>query len=316
MQNERLEGDVRLGGGHDPLGRLSIGVGSIADYARLSAFHYLAGPPATHVRVLAARDRGAETVGVLVVSMPTLDGAWRDVAWPGRYRAKRAGERSARLKRLNAEVRTISRVVVDPRWRGLGVARRLVEAYLADPLTERTEAVCAIGVLCPFFARAGMREVPVPVRRCTARLGDALDHVMSRTMSAGGPGATEGEEYLERFGAAALMSPGLMRRELRRWWREHKTTRERSAPVDEMAWEAFSALVSRRCAYVWEVEMDEKRVEGSARAASDGLAHPLTLFLTEAERSRVLAALRRFHRDRVRALLKALGVEQGERAGA
>ena len=225
-------------GPRDPMDRVSIEVGSIADYARLASFHYLAGPPATHVRVLAARtiaqDGGPETIGVLVVSMPTLDGAWRDAAWGGRYRARRASERSARLRRLNAEVRTISRVVVDPRWRALGVARRLVEAYLADPLTERTEAVCAIGVVCPFFARAGMREVPMPVRRCTARLSDALFHVA---------GEEAAPEVLCEPGTMAESS--FMRDELHRWWRDHKTTRDRRASPQEMAREAFGAIVSR-----------------------------------------------------------------------
>lgn len=287
----------RFGAGAvDPLARVVIEVGSIADYARLAAFHYLAGPPATHVRVLAARDAG-QTVGVLVVSMPTLDGAWRDVAWAGRYRARRAGERSACLRLLNAEVRTISRVVVDPRWRGLGLARKLVERYLAEPLTERTEAVCGIGAVCPFFARAGMREVPVPARRCTARLADAACHVARP----------------EGRGVApdVLCAPGFIRRELERWWRAHKTTRGRETRVEDMASEAFAAIVAPRCAYVsGGIAREEAggRVNGSCPKRSD-LPHPLTLFLSERQRAQVLDALGRIDPDRVRALMVALGLE-------
>lgn len=41
----------------------------------------------------------------------------------------------------------------------------------------------------------------------------------------------------------------------------------------------------------------------------DALPHALTFFLSAAERRAVLRALRRFERDRARALLRALGIE-------
>ena len=67
---------------------------------------------------------------------------------------------------MNANLRTISRVIIDPRYRALGLARRLVQAYLAAPLTRCTEAVAAMGRLVPFFAHAGMHELTMtPARR-------------------------------------------------------------------------------------------------------------------------------------------------------
>jgi predicted GNAT family acetyltransferase len=135
--------------------------GGVADYERLSVWHYLAGPPATVDIILRAVHPGPrgepEVAGVLVVSHPTLHGWWRDVAWPGRYTYRAGGpSRELAASRLNAEVRTISRVIVDPRFRALGVASTLVRAYLSSPRTRRTEAVAAMGGLCPFFERAGM----------------------------------------------------------------------------------------------------------------------------------------------------------------
>lgn len=134
--------------------RFRIGAGCIDDYARLERFHYAAGRPAVPRRVLCAR-RGGEVVGVLVISQPTLNGSWRGSAWPGRFTGL---SRTENARRVNAELRTIARVVIDPRCRGLGLATRLVRAYLADADTPCTEAVAAMGGLCPFFARAGMAE--------------------------------------------------------------------------------------------------------------------------------------------------------------
>ncbi len=76
-----------------------------------------------------------QLAGVLVVSMPTLNGRWRHAAWPDVDWA--AGGRTAAARRLNLRVRTISRVIVEPRCRGMGVATKLVRSYLAGPLTAR-----------------------------------------------------------------------------------------------------------------------------------------------------------------------------------
>jgi GNAT superfamily N-acetyltransferase len=141
--------------------------GRPADYGALSRFHYRAGKPGPCVYALSAVDEvTGELAGVLTVSMPTLNGPWRPVAWPhvfGRGALPEQRERKRETaRRLNGFVRTISRVVVDPRYRGLGVARRLVAAYLAEPLTCCTEALASMGRWCPFFERAGMREVERP----------------------------------------------------------------------------------------------------------------------------------------------------------
>jgi GNAT superfamily N-acetyltransferase len=147
----------------DPPFTLAISAGGWRDLNALAEWHYAAGPPATAEVFLRAHLRAGclpepTLAGILVVSRPGLAGWWRNRAWPGDYSARTPGGRTAALHRLNREVRTISRVIVDPRFRGLGIATALVRAYLADPATRRTEAPAAMGRLCPFFAAAGMRE--------------------------------------------------------------------------------------------------------------------------------------------------------------
>ncbi len=184
--------------------RIRIEPGSIADHRALAAHHYRRGRPATIERVLVSRAAGFdEPVGVLVVSRPTLNARWRALAWPGRYDGP---DRRVAAARLNAELRCISRVIVHPDWRRRGIARRLVLAYLKDPLTRRTEVYVSRGRSAGFFAQAGMKPVPLTPSRRDARLLDCFAHLRSGP----GPGSR---------------LHGLLERELRLWARASRATR-------------------------------------------------------------------------------------------
>ena len=199
---------VREHHGRRPRGpRIDIDEGSIADFDALAHLHYRGGRPGTWQRVLSAMHPASGALaGVLVVSPPTRRGRWRSRAWPGRYAAiDRAG-----LARLNREVRCITRVIVGPRFRGLGVARRLVRAYLDNPLTPATEAVSAMAAACPFFERAGMRPYRLPPGPADQRLADALEAARLEPCD------------LMRDGVGA--DDGFLRRELERWWSARRGT--------------------------------------------------------------------------------------------
>lgn len=189
-----------------------ISRGEPGDLAALGRHHYRSGRPATCCRVLRARcAQGGELAGVLAVAMPTLDAAWRDLAWPGRYSR---GDKRDRARRLNAELRCISRVIVAPRFRGMGVATALVGAYLADPLTSHTEAASAMSAACGFFARAGMTEYRLPHRSRHLRLIDAL--------AARG---IEPHALADRAVCRRIAADPLIERELRRWANDSGATR-------------------------------------------------------------------------------------------
>jgi GNAT superfamily N-acetyltransferase len=154
--------------------RLKITRGTRADYRLLSGLHYRAGEPAVIDRVLCARHKG-ELVGVLVVARGVLNAPWRAAAWPGRFDQRCPRARARAVNHPRSGVRCLARVIVDPRVRGMGVASRLVRAYLRRPLTRCTEALAAMGRATPLFTRAGMREVEnLSVSTRHARLARAL----------------------------------------------------------------------------------------------------------------------------------------------
>jgi GNAT superfamily N-acetyltransferase len=169
-------------------GDLELVEGSIADYNALEEHHYRAARPATATRVLAFRcasrsvaerfrgDRtGRQTVAVLIESLPSLACTMRNWALRDRYGNWQAPQQRATM--LNREVRVISRVVVHPCWRGIGLAVRLVRAALDKPTTLYTEALAAMGKVNPFFERAGMTAYHRPPHACDMRLTDAMHTV-------------------------------------------------------------------------------------------------------------------------------------------
>lgn len=203
--------------------RLVIGRGTTADYRRLARFHYRAGTPGLPWLVLVARRPTGEPVGVLVASYPALNGWWRQAAWPSRF--------GCHISRLNREVRVISRVIVDPRWRGLGVASGLVRHYLRHHATAKTEAVAAMGDVSPFFARAGMREL----RRGPEPKAAAL------SLGLGRRGVCVHRLIEREYAARVALRPGVMAR-VRAWARGQASTRGISAGP---GWVLLASLAAR-----------------------------------------------------------------------
>ncbi|MEQ9617422.1 MAG: hypothetical protein RLN60_05245 [Phycisphaerales bacterium] len=219
----------------------AIGTGTRGDLGALLPFHYRAGAPATVERVLRAVDAETGTLaGVLAVSRPTLCGAWRARAWPGVFDGP---DRVASAARVNRELRTISRVIVDPRFRGLGVATSLVRAALRSPITRCTEAVASMGALCPFFRVAGMAEFRVPESTRDARLRAALADAGVETWRLAQP-----DLALAR--AVRALGEEAIGRELRTWAKASgSTARLAGAPIGEVFARAAVSVASRPVAY-------------------------------------------------------------------
>jgi hypothetical protein len=150
--------------------KLDIVVGCIEDYKRLSHYHYRDSRlgPFTNIFAMKSRTRlpglfSDEPVGVIVYSMPTTGVQLRNVATNGFF----AGfDRKTQLALINRNIRCISRVIIEPRFRGLGLATRLVRETMPQVNMPIIEALAVMGVVNPFFEKAGMKAyaAPLPAR--------------------------------------------------------------------------------------------------------------------------------------------------------
>jgi hypothetical protein len=239
---------------------IQIDRGSLADYRALARFHYRGEHPGAVTCILRAvldrptvvgrylqRPSQRERVGVIVRSLPHLACEMRDLATNRRYRGLTLRESAIML---NREVRTISRVVIDPRFRGCGLAVRLVRSMLneIEHGVAYIEALASMGRVNPMFERAGMARFDPPPRPADARLIDALEAagiapvvLCSRRM------------FLDRMNRLDSSAREFIGRELRRWDRfgGGRSRGKRSDPVRRETAENVDRIIARARASIF-----------------------------------------------------------------
>ncbi|MEM2968953.1 MAG: ABC transporter ATP-binding protein [Candidatus Bathyarchaeia archaeon] len=136
--------------------------GTIADYKPLSQFHYRTAQLPPHRKIFTLK-RKNETVGVIVYSYPPLVCFGRSKVWKGT------------LAQLQKEISTISRVIIHPKYRSIGLGAKLVAETLPQAETPCVEAVAVTARYNPFFEKAGMQRIAeskpsTPVTNALAQL--------------------------------------------------------------------------------------------------------------------------------------------------
>ena len=153
-------------------------------YKELAEFHYRAGnAPAVISDVFGAffpqhgniPSRGERLVGIIVYARPALHLAMRNRATGGRYLPGKNAR--AAYGRLNREVKSIARVVVDPQFRGIGLAVRLVAQTMPKVGALYVESLAAMGRVNPFFEKAGLTRWPGRVSESAQKFIGALRSV-------------------------------------------------------------------------------------------------------------------------------------------
>jgi len=257
------------------LAGIRIQRGAREDWDRLAPLHYRshhAGAVSDIFRLVHRAAGQRETlVGVIVYSRSPLSLAARNRATGGRYRV---GRNLSAGRLVNEELRIVSRVVITPNWRGLGLARRLVAETLSRVGTPYVEALAAMGRVHPFFEQAGMTAYPGP--NGAGAPGPAGSERLRSALEAVGLGrsARRSAEALEA--ALKSLAPAARRlaeREIERWARSylaaknHRSRRpERRRALDLVARHLDSAPVY----YLWR----SKSFEPIAGARGDANADP------------------------------------------
>ncbi len=155
------------------LAEVTIAQGDLGHWRTMAPLHYRNHNLGGFDRLFALRYR-EDLIGVIVYCLPPANCGPRNRAL--KLLVDRLPRRG-RMRFWNGCLRTISRVVVDPNWRGLGLAVRLVRETLPLAGVPYVEATAAMARVHPFFERAGMTRYPVTVSPPAERLRRALEAV-------------------------------------------------------------------------------------------------------------------------------------------
>jgi ABC-type lipoprotein export system ATPase subunit/GNAT superfamily N-acetyltransferase len=129
---------------------IAIRDGDREDYGRLSHLHYRdSGLPVP--RRIYAMERLGELIGVIVYSYPAARASGR----------KKAVGYAPDIEELNGDWSVISRVIVHPKYRTIGLGSRLVSETLPIQGCSHVELIAVMAQYNPFAERAGMRLIQV-----------------------------------------------------------------------------------------------------------------------------------------------------------
>ncbi|MHC4309746.1 MAG: hypothetical protein ACYSSN_07360 [Planctomycetota bacterium] len=210
--------------------KIKIVPGGFDDYRQLAHYHYRESRPGPFEQIFVLRNESAgparnKNIGVIVYSMPSprleLRGAVTGNFFSG-------FDRNTQLGLINKNIRCISRLIIEPRFRGLGFAKRLVQQTMPKMNVPIIEAVAVMGRINPFLEKAGMRPFtskpsqrfaqfiealsiigiedkylidPQKVQRRLSRLNDENNEFIEREI----------KRFLKGYGRCRNMPPGLER---------------------------------------------------------------------------------------------------------
>lgn len=137
-------------------GEFRLRIGQAADYRALARFHYVQHAPASFTLTCAidycAGPAQRKVIAVGVLSHPSLNCRARE-------EVMRLGKvpREWRWAYLNRHLRTISRVIVHPQFRGIGLSTDIIRFLIRQSPTRHVEAISRLALHHPLFEKAGMK---------------------------------------------------------------------------------------------------------------------------------------------------------------
>jgi hypothetical protein len=209
---------------------LQIVPGCRDDYEGLAHYHYRDSKLGSYTAMFAlksSRSGGSrrQTVGVIVYKMPTPGAEFRNIATGGLFTGF---DRATQLVLLNKNVRCINRVIIEPRFRSLGLASRLVRETMPKINVPIIEAMAVMGLVNPFLEKAGMRAFKPKIQERCVRLVEALSMVGIESKGLIDPQRVQGKldrlpvpsaefieleiyRFLQSYGSHRYSRPGLKR---------------------------------------------------------------------------------------------------------
>ncbi|MCW4016798.1 MAG: ATP-binding cassette domain-containing protein [Candidatus Bathyarchaeota archaeon] len=128
--------------------QMHIEKGTKADYKKLAHFHYRDSRLFAHHKIFVMK-RGDETIGAIVYGSPPL-------AVTGRREA--IGKKMT-IQEINRDIIRISRVVIHPKYRTIGLGAKIVEETLHLAGKPYVETIAVMAKYNPFLEKAGMTKI-------------------------------------------------------------------------------------------------------------------------------------------------------------
>lgn len=158
--------------------KLRIVPGGSDDYRRLARYHYRDRRSGPRAAIFTLKSDGTlpsllsrTAIGVIVYSTARPVQEMRNVATRGAF----AGlDRDTQLALVGRNIRCISRVIIEPRFRGLGLATRLVRETMPRLNVPIIETAAVMGLVNPFLVNAGMKAYETRPSAAAVQLTEAL----------------------------------------------------------------------------------------------------------------------------------------------
>ncbi len=227
---------------------LTVVDGDMGDYRQLAACHYRDNRPVGIKAVFTLRPRrslrslGRKPAGVIVYAMPNPRVRLRNIATGGLFADL---DRQTELALLNRHVRCIARVVIEPRFRGIGLASRLVRETMPRMNVPIVEALAVMPLVTPFLEKAGMRafEPQIPVEH--VELIEALSAVGIEEDDLVDPETTQSKLDRLAHGAAEFIEV-----RVQQFLRSHGSRRTMPAGLERTRY-VLGKLTHRPAYYIW-----------------------------------------------------------------
>jgi hypothetical protein len=227
--------------------KLRIVRGNLDDYRQLAHYHYLGSRPGPCTAIFALKPIPAsglprQTVGVIAYSTATPELELRNIATDNFFVGFDVG---TKLALINKNIRRISRVIIEPRFRGLGLASRLVSRTMPQMKVPIIEAAAVMGLINPFLERAGMKAYTAEVPARSLRLIEALSVIGME--NSGLIDAERVQRKLDRLGPCKAKFIEL---EIRRFLKSHGRRRNMQPGLERTRY-ILSKLTARPAYYIW-----------------------------------------------------------------
>ena len=217
---------------------LKIVPGDIGDYKVLSHFHYRDKRLGPFKKIFAIRP----AIAVIVYTMPSPVMELRNVACGQLFIGL---DRKTRITLINDNICCIGRVIVEPRYRGLGLASAVVRQTMKLMDTPIVEAAAVMGLVNPFFEKAGMTAYKPAESLAAKQLTEAFSIVEIEKNCLLDP-----KTIHKKIDSLDVSNRNLIETQIQKFLQKYNTQRYMSHSIERTRF-VLSKLTKRPVYYIW-----------------------------------------------------------------